>query len=206
MKPAILFCGGSIESDAAVLEMLPKQAYAAAADSGYCHAVRMGFGVDLLVGDFDSYQGDYTAVEVIKLPSEKDYTDTHTAVLELLARGFREIYLVGATGSRLDHTLANLAMLKVVADGGGCATVIDAHNVVTLLQPGTTRVYGSVGDTVSFLPLAEVHALTLRGFYYPLKQAEVSLFSSVWVSNEFAAEEAEVSFESGVLLMMRTKD
>ena len=53
-----------------------------AADGGYKNALRLGVKVDILLGDFDSIGEHKTDedVEIIKVPAEKDFTDTQLAV------------------------------------------------------------------------------------------------------------------------------
>lgn len=71
--------------------------------------------VDLAIGDFDSLTAaELQAVKqqvktVIQAPAEKDDTDTQLALVETL-RLYSEaqIDVIGATGGRLDHLLANL--------------------------------------------------------------------------------------------------
>lgn len=71
--------------------------------------------VDLAIGDFDSLTvAELQAVKqqvktVIQAPAEKDDTDTQLALVETLRRyPEAQIDLIGATGGRLDHLLANL--------------------------------------------------------------------------------------------------
>ena len=63
-----------------------KADYVIACDAGYIHAQRAGIVPDLVVGDFDSYQGmvDGRIREVIRTKPEKDDTDTMMAVKEAL--------------------------------------------------------------------------------------------------------------------------
>ena len=51
-----------------------------------------------------------------------------------------------------------------------------------------------------------ITGLTLTGFRYPLKNYELQCYHSLGVSNEIKLEEAEISFEDGILLMVESKD
>jgi len=57
-------------------------------------------------------------VEILKFPAEKDMTDTELAVNTAIDRGYKNIVIIGGTGTRLDHTLSNIFLLKLMLDRG----------------------------------------------------------------------------------------
>ena len=87
-------------------------------DSGLKHLEPLGVLPDLIVGDFDSHPVPHLPVETIRLPREKDDTDTMFAAREAQRRGFSEVLLLGAIGRRLDHSLGNVAILYWLAAQG----------------------------------------------------------------------------------------
>ena len=83
-----------------------------AADAGLHLCERLGVRPDVVLGDFDSMDVRQAPADCIRVPVEKDDTDTMLALREGLRRGCDTFYLYGATGgARLDHTLANLQSL-----------------------------------------------------------------------------------------------
>ena len=48
--------------------------------------------------------------------------------------------------------------------------------------------------------------LTLEGFYYPLHKFTLTSYTSIGISNEIVEEEARISFDEGVLVMIESKD
>ena len=67
-----------------------------AADSGYETAKKLKLPVDILVGDMDSIKVELPKnVETVKLPAEKDVTDTEAAVEIAIERGAESICIVG---------------------------------------------------------------------------------------------------------------
>src|SRR4029079_3849084 len=89
-----------------------------AADGGARYAARLGITLDLWVGDGDSL-GDEGIAELVaaggaieRARADKDQTDLELAVDAALARGAKGLVIVGALGGeRLDHALANVALL-----------------------------------------------------------------------------------------------
>src|SRR5665648_310101 len=74
------------------------------ADNGYSVAKDNGIVPDLIIGDFDSIKIDLPSdIEVIKLPVEKDVTDTLACVKYAINECFKDIIILGGIGGRLDH-------------------------------------------------------------------------------------------------------
>lgn len=119
-----------------------------------------------------------------------------------------QVVLVGASGTRFDHTLANVFLLARFEQAGLSACIVDAHNRVSVHHAGFS--FGKqeqYGKYISFLALTpKVEGLTLRGFAYPLKGHTLSQESSLCISNEAAAEELCVEFSRGRLLMVESLD
>ncbi len=204
-KKAVIICAGSVDDYAAAAKMA-RGRYVICADGGLYHAEKMGLAPDLIVGDFDSFTGEAPKGEnVVALPREKDYSDTYTAALEAHKRGFDDLLFLAATGTRLDHVMANLGMLEPLRRLGVRAVIADGHNTLYLAENGE-KISGPPGRTVSLVPLSPVAGLTLRGFKYPLENAKIELFRPIWISNELADEVGEITFDSGTLLIDIPKD
>lgn len=84
-------------------------------DRGCLHLLEADLPLQLAVGDFDSLSREEyhfvqeTAETLIQAPAEKDDTDTQLALQEALQRFPQaEMTIIGATGGRIDHLLANL--------------------------------------------------------------------------------------------------
>ncbi len=211
---AILISGGTVT--AAFLKEVREQykdAVVYAVDGGLAVAEAAGIVPDYLVGDFDTADAALVAryeerCVTIRHQPEKDATDTELAVDEALARGADQLILLGATGSRLDHTLANIHMLYRVLMAGKMAWILNENNRITLHdKPFLCKRENLFGTYVSFLPFfGEVTGVTLRGFKYPLSEKTLTAGISLGISNEGQDETLEVSFLSGYLLMIEARD
>lgn len=165
-------------------------------------------------GDFDSLsEGERTEVfggglELDTYPREKDKTDLELALDWALSQDPDECLILGATGGRLDHALANVQMLLKSVNKKTKLILLDRKNCITLLTPGIYHVKRNpVYPYLSFLSLTEkVSGLTLRGVKYPLTDAELFLGSGLCISNEAEDDFFMVSFSKGFLLMMRCSD
>ena len=119
MSKTLIVTGGSINV-AWAKEWLDNQTfdYCIAADSGLEYADKLGLKVDFLLGDYDSVDKDVldrykSNTEFEIYPKEKDYTDTHLAIMTALKKGATDIYILGATGTRMDHTITNIGNISV---------------------------------------------------------------------------------------------
>lgn len=198
----------------AALEHLPKPDKVIAADGGSILADHLGLVPDLVIGDLDS--ADPTLVERWEAQgvetrryghTTKSETDTELAVMaavEWLHGQPSTIYLLGATGGRLDHTLANILLLTHPLLAGIDLRVITETQEAFLAKPGQwTRVAGQPGDLMSLLPVgADAGGILLEGFVYPLQRETLLKGSGRGVSNEIATPGARLWLDSGQLLVV----
>ena len=97
----------------------------------FCHTA--GIQPDLILGDFDSVDdASYTYFKetcperMEQFPTHKDETDTELALLRAIAAGADAVTMIGATGTRIDHLLGNIQMLKLALDRGVSCQIVDA--------------------------------------------------------------------------------
>lgn len=210
---AVILAAGPIADDRRVQAVLGAPDLVICADGGARHAARLGLKPDVIVGDFDSAPpGTAGALErqgvtVVRLPTDKDWTDTEMAVQTALERGATRLLLVGCTGERLDHTLTNLQILGALPPGV-VATLVDGHNIIQLVRPGDRlEVDGLPGELISLVPASPVvTGVTIAGVKWPLMGAELRWGVSLGVSNQFCEPRATVSVETGYLFVIKAWD
>lgn len=207
----VILCGGSIHSVQGVKAYLNGD-FVICADSGARHAVSLGVVPDLLLGDFDSIDAETLdamaaqGVRRLSFPKDKDYTDSELAIEEAIKVGATEILLIAATGTRPDHSLANIFLLRNLVAKGIDARIISGKDEIMLTNKAIT-LQGSIGDTLSLLALdPKVTGITTQGLKYPLQNETLYNGSSRGISNIFAAEEVHITLQRGMLLLMRTKE
>lgn len=161
-----------------------------AADSGMRHADALGLRPELWTGDFDSVEEGLRAfhadVPMEIFPPEKDQTDGEIAVQAALARGARELVLVGAFGGeRADHAYLHLAAaLRLEEDGISCLLSSGVQEAKPL-TPGKTAAFDyDDGTQFSVLAFSDLSGLTLSGAKWPLEDRFVPFGSSLTLSNE----------------------
>ena len=144
----------------------------------------------------DSGGGD-GAKDVVRLPMEKDFTDTQSCLEEAVRRGCSHVLITGATGGRLDHLLCNLHLLEALEKKGVHGLIADRDNLVQLLESGPVQVPACY-RYFSILPIDEqLRGVTIRGAKYPLQDAVVQRDDSLTVSNEALSGEVTIEVKEG---------
>ena len=238
MRRAILMCAGeyepipipvgkknkSLRSAEAFDSSVPEDVLVAAVDGGLPRLLAQKIMPDLVMGDFDSLDSRFQPIldqfgashpeSLLRLPCEKDDTDTIYAARMCLERGCTELLFYGALGGRLDHTFANIQMLAWLKKQGADGYLIGKTTMAAVLSTETVFLPEDYEGTFSLFALdGQVTGVTLKGMKYPL--ADVSLTNSfpIGVSNEVNREtvketdcgRASVTIGSGMALMILEK-
>ena len=195
-----------------------------AVDKGLEYVDALGLIPTCLVGDFDTVNQDMLSDYEMKIaqgeissmleryPAMKDATDTEIAVDMAIKMGAKSITLFAATGSRLDHLLANLGLLLTAARQHVNLQIVDAHNRVRILSDEDMKKCvikkdEQFGKYVSLVPITPiVEGVTLKGALYPLESAIIYQGESRTVSNEILEECIQIQLEKGAMLVLESKD
>ncbi|MDR3224894.1 MAG: thiamine diphosphokinase, partial [Clostridiales Family XIII bacterium] len=122
-----------LESKIADVVTISADDFIICADGGLEFAAADGIMPDAVIGDFDSLSRDPDAIiqsirrnissggtdknpEIIRLPREKDETDTISCVQYAIAKGISDFLIVGGLGGRFDHSIAIIQTLSFLLD------------------------------------------------------------------------------------------
>lgn len=184
-----------------------------AADSGLRHLLQMQIRPHLLLGDMDSIdpallaQAQSMGLEPRVFPSHKDETDTELALSIAMEEAGEDavIRIIGGTGSRVDHTYANLHLLNryyaqvQLWDADSVLWILHGPVCASVSKPG----WFSKSKTayVSFLPFGTaVRQVSLKGFEYPLDGYDMDANAVIGTSNQLRALQGQISFTEGTML------
>ena len=184
-----------------------------AVDGGLSYCSVLGVEPDLILGDFDSVsQEEAKTIEmlekqiperVIRLPREKDDTDTLAALREGLRRGYRDFRIYGGTGGRFDHTFANIQCLLFLKKQEAVGYLVDGNGMILVLEDESVEFQKGLEGYLSLFSLSqESLGVTIQGMKYPLNRAVLRNDFPLGISNEFTGEKAVISVEKGQLVCM----
>ena len=210
-KKAFIYTGGTV-FDEYVIEKPEKGDLVIAADAGYLTAQKMGITPDVLLGDFDTLgvENIPEGIECLRVPAEKNDTDTQLAVSTAIERGAKEITIIGGVSGRLDHTLSTLSILEDLWERKNdriYAILTDGKNRVRFLRNSGTILPRSQYRYFSLIaadPL--VKGVTLEGCKYPLKNGRISRRHQWAVSNEITGNCALVEISRGGVWVVESMD
>ena len=212
---AVVFAGADpadpvdhVRLRAAVDRAEPARVTVIAADSGLHEAIAGGWATDLVIGDLDSVDPDLlddaqrSGTRVDRHPAAKDATDLELALDAAFVAGADQIVVAGGRGGRLDHLLANIALLA--SDRFGSLPISALLGPVWIHVVRRTVAWSAPrGELVTLLPVhGAVGGVTTTGLLYPLDGATLAPGSSRGVSNEQLDAEASVAVSSGALVVV----
>ena len=211
MSRCVIVSAGEVHNYGRAISLLRKDDFFIFCDGGLDHAAGLCVKPDLIVGDFDSCDSDLFAkyegqCEIIKLPREKDDTDTLYATKLAVERGFNDFLFLGAMGGRFDHALANVSVLLYLDGLGKKAVLADDFSEMQIV--GKDPFY--IEDKYSYFSVLTiaggVSGVTIKNAKYPLENASLSADFQLGVSNEvLPGKTAEVSVEHGRVLVVIVK-
>lgn len=209
----VIVSGGHV--DASLLAMIQPSDYIIGADRGAYRLCQANIRLHLAIGDFDSVTPEQFACIVQHSEAvqrfdavDKDYTDTELAVQTAIARQPNEILLLGALGTRFDHSIANIHLLTQAAQANVTMAIVNEHNAIRLVTSHhSLTVTKSHFAQVSLLPLTQtVRGIDLEGFQYPLQQAQLIIGQSLGISNILIASQGTITIQEGLLLVIESID
>lgn len=209
---AVIFGGADIEEYGFCKKYITDDSIIICCDRGLLHADRLELKPDYIVGDFDSVSDTLlekyknSGFNINEYPSHKDFTDLELGINIALEKGANEVVIMGGIGSRIDHTFGNMHLLYMLLKKNVKACLINNCNYI-MLTDSYTKVKGEKGETVSILPfMGDAEGVTLKGFEYPLENANMSFGESLGVSNVLIEEEGTVEVKKGCLAIMKARD
>ena len=211
MSRCVIVAAGEIHNYGSAISFLRKDDYFIFCDGGLSHAESLCIKPNLIVGDFDSCDSDVLSkyeeqCEIIKLPREKDDTDTLYAVKLAVERGYSDFLILGAMGGRFDHALGNISILLYLEGLGKKAMLIDDYSVMQIAGSKPLLIEDNCSYFSVLTVAGDVSGVTIKNAKYPLENASLSADFQLGISNEvLPGKVAEVSVEHGRVLVVTVK-
>ena len=179
------------------------------ADGGYDYIVKHGVKPNVIVGDFDSVQSDFSGTDaaVQNHPVIKDDTDTMLAVKIGLDKGYTDFMIYGGLGGkRTDHTVANFQTLAYIAKKGARGTLVGNGEYFTVIRDDELVIEGEQDSIFSvFAYGGNAYGVSISGSHYDVDSAYITPFFPLGVSNRFKEKTVRVSVEKGCLMIVYNK-
>lgn len=198
----VIICGGNVGGY--ITDYIKHDDFIICADSGYDRAKMFGISPDIIIGDMDSIKETPSVENRIVYPARKDFTDSELVLSYALEHGYDEILMFGMIGTRMDHSLANITLLKQAK--AVKAVIIDENNEIYFAENEFT-LSGNIGDTVSIVPFeGDISGVTTKGLDYPLDNDTVKCGTTLGVSNVMTDKVCTITIKNGSAFIIRSKD
>jgi thiamine pyrophosphokinase len=204
---ALVICNGVVLSKAKIALLLREKPFIICADGGANKARLLGIRPHAIIGDLDSISSrtrkHFSSVETIHI-ADQESTDLEKALDFLLKLLIPSATVVGATGGRPDHSLANLSILKkyhkrirlLFSDPFCDIRIIDSKIVFEAI----------VGSLISLMPLDRCEGIQTIGLKYPLSNESLELGEREGTSNIVISSPVKITVKKGCLLLFVVKN
>ena len=223
---AILVTNGSIKDYGFIYRILVKNfhslsdTFIIAADGGTLHCSNLKIIPNVIIGDMDSITkgmveklgsaaggADSTIaaseIQFISFNQAKDESDTQLALDYLVKNGYKRIIIIGAFGSRADHSYANLSLLSSPAYDNVKVSIITENSEIFVLK-NSCIIKGETGKNISIFSLTPFTFFEkTSGLKYKLKNEKLVFSPARGLSNEFTKDAVKINISEGWLLIVR---
>ena len=177
------------------------------ADRGYLVLEKNGIKPNVVIGDFDSYEGEIVCDNIIRFPIKKDFTDSELSIKYAIENGYKNIKIYGAIGGALDHTIANLSLLAKYSKNGVDIAFFDDKNALFAITNSSVKFDSEAKGRISVFSFDdEAFGVFEKGLLYELENATLENQTPLGVSNEFVGKESEISVQKGTLILYTSKE
>ena len=137
-------------------------------DGAARNLLKCGIEPDAIVGDCDSLDNEIIQKYSVKIYRDFDQetNDLTKAVNWCLARNFKDIIILGATGLREDHTIGNISLLAEYSINAKVIIVTDTGIIMPLHESSTLTSFP--GQQISIFSINTETEITSTGLKYPL--------------------------------------
>ncbi|MBO6310009.1 MAG: thiamine diphosphokinase [Oribacterium sp.] len=148
-------------------------------------------------------QMEVDGIETKVIDPIKNDPDMMACVRLGLEQGFSEFHIIGGTGKRIDHSIANLQIIGFLAARGCRGYIYNEFQIITAIHNETQKFPAEMQGYFSALALSDrCRGVTEKGFKYIVNDVELQNTIPTGISNEFVGTEAEISVKDGTLLLI----
>ncbi len=199
-KTCVIISGGEYSPICDV----PEGSFVIACDKGVEYALKSGIKPDFIIGDFDSYSGRLPEdIEIVRLPVEKDDTDTMAAMRYAVENGYNDICIYCALGGRLDHLYANLQTCAFGVKNNAFCKIVSSECVIYFISDSALRLEKKENASLSVFSVTDTcKNVTVSGTKYKANGIDLENTFPIGASNCFESDFAEISVGEGILAVM----
>lgn len=206
MTKTVILANGEFPKKQRVLNVLKTAEIIICCDGATQNLLNFGLQPSVIIGDMDSLPIEIQIKHKDKIIKNTDQNtnDLTKAINWCIDNKINDVIIVGATGKREDHTIANIALLGRYINLLNVKIITDYGEFIPITK--TTKFDSHKGQQVSVFTITPDIEISSQGLKYPLDNLKLL---SWWMGtlNESLGNEFSLSFTGkGIFIVYLTKD
>lgn len=203
MKKALLIGAAPLDSNEFINYFKKDEFTLIAIDGGYEYCIQNQIVPDILVGDFDTFPENKVGPvnQIIMLNPIKDDTDTFYIIKKLINEGYEEFYIFGCLGGKLDHTIANIQILRYLTNMHKKAYLFEKDKVLFSLSDESISFSDKARGFISIFSLSNSACTTIKGLKYNVTKFKIDNDIPIGISNEFIGTSSSIEIQNGAVIL-----
>ena len=200
IKSAVLIANGEISETQYVKSIIDSNNFYISIDSKPENLNKLGIKPNLILGDLDtaSIHNSDSNTKVIKL-YDQSKSDFEKSLDYCISENIRNLYILGATGERDDHNLANIMIAQQYSD------VLHIELITNFFQiffvNGSKEILEKKDRNLSMISLLDDNKITTSGLQYNLSDEKLNSYSH-GISNRIVSDKCLIKSEKKLILFI----
>ena len=173
MKKVVILANGEFPKNETTLQILKNNSFLICCDGAINNLLKTNIKPNLVIGDLDSINTNLKTkfADILIKIADQNTNDLTKAINWCVANKITEVTILGATGKREDHTIANISLLTRYIELLNVRIVTD-YGIFTPITK-TTTFKSEKGQQVSIFSLNSDTEITSKNLKYPLKNLKL---------------------------------
>ena len=155
---------------------------------------------DVIIGDMDTVEiNTASSKSTIVVVEDQNQTDLEKSLNYCIAENIKNIYIIGATGERDDHNLANILIAQQYSD------ILNIEIVTNYFQiffvNGSKEILEKKYRNLSMISLIDDNKITTSGLQYNLSDEKLNSYSH-GISNRIVSDKCLIKSEKKLILFI----
>ena len=155
---------------------------------------------DIIIGDLDTVDiNKSSSKSTIVNEEDQNKTDLEKSLDYCIAQNIKDIYIIGATGERDDHSLANIMIAQQYSDTLNIEMISNFFQI--FFVNGSKEILEKKSRNLSMISLIADNKITTSGLEYNLSDQKLNSFSH-GISNRIISDKCLIKAKEKLILFI----
>ena len=155
---------------------------------------------DIIIGDLDTVDINKSGSKsTIVNKEDQNKTDLEKSLEYCIAQNIKDIYIIGATGERDDHSLANIMIAQQYSDTLNIEMISNFFQI--FFVNGSKEILEKKSRNLSMISLISDNKITTSGLEYNLSDQKLNSFSH-GISNRIISDKCLIKAKEKLILFI----